>query len=57
MSWDNSDSASNSPSVSRTTLWMGELEPWMDENFIRSTWYNLGENVTVKMMRASKFQR
>ena len=30
---------------------MGELEPWIDENFIRSVWYNLGEQVNVKMIR------
>ena len=34
-------------------LWtrMGELEPWIDENFVRSVWYGLGENVNVKMIR------
>ncbi|KAK6520317.1 hypothetical protein TWF506_000593 [Arthrobotrys conoides] len=35
----------------KTTLWMGELEPWIDENFIRSVWYSLGEQVNVKMIR------
>jgi RNA recognition motif-containing protein len=35
----------------KTTLWMGELEPWIDENFVRSIWYNMGENVNVKMIR------
>ena len=30
---------------------MGELEPWIDENFVRSIWYNMGENVNVKMIR------
>lgn len=30
---------------------MGELEPWIDENFIRSVWYNMGEQVNVKMIR------
>ena len=30
---------------------MGELEPWIDENFVRSVWYNLGEQVNVKMIR------
>ncbi|KAF8954038.1 hypothetical protein BGZ46_003065 [Entomortierella lignicola] len=35
----------------RTSLWMGELEPWMDENWIRGVWYNAGEQVTVKMIR------
>lgn len=36
---------------SKTTLWMGELEPWMDEGFIRSIWYGMGEQVNVKMIR------
>ncbi|CAG8550839.1 13981_t:CDS:2 [Acaulospora morrowiae] len=36
---------------SKTTLWMGELEPWMDENYIRTVWYQLGENVNVKFIR------
>ncbi|KAF9537374.1 hypothetical protein EC957_008386 [Mortierella hygrophila] len=35
----------------RTSLWMGELEPWMDENWIRGTWYSAGEQVSVKMIR------
>ncbi|KAF2429436.1 RNA-binding domain-containing protein [Tothia fuscella] len=35
----------------KTTLWMGELEPWIDENFIRSLWYGMGEQVNVKMIR------
>nr|CAG8481856.1 1482_t:CDS:2 [Entrophospora candida] len=35
----------------KTTLWMGDLEPWMDENFIRQIWYQLGENVSVKIIR------
>ena len=30
---------------------MGELEPWIDENFIRTVWYNMGESVNVKMIR------
>lgn len=36
---------------SKTTLWMGELEPWIDEAFIRSVWYGMGEQVNVKMIR------
>lgn len=35
----------------KTTLWMGELEPWIDENFIRSVWFGMGETVNVKMIR------
>jgi len=30
---------------------MGELEPWIDENFVRSIWFNMGEQVNVKMIR------
>ncbi|QIW97919.1 hypothetical protein AMS68_003437 [Peltaster fructicola] len=35
----------------KTTLWMGELEPWIDENFVRTVWYNMGHQVNVKMIR------
>jgi hypothetical protein len=34
-----------------TAFRMGELEPWVDENFIRSLWYGMGEQVNVKMIR------
>lgn len=30
---------------------MGELEPWIDENFVRNLWYQMGEQVNVKMIR------
>lgn len=30
---------------------MGELEPWIDEGFVRQIWFNLGEQVNVKMIR------
>ena len=33
------------------TLWMGELEPWMDENFISSLFAGIGSPVTVKVIR------
>ncbi|RKP36038.1 hypothetical protein BJ085DRAFT_6202, partial [Dimargaris cristalligena] len=32
----------------KATLWMGDLEPWMDQNYLRTTWYNMGEQVNVK---------
>jgi hypothetical protein len=35
----------------KTSLWMGDLDPWMDEPFIRGIWAQLGENVAVKMIR------
>ena len=34
-----------------TTKRMGELEPWIDENFIRTLWFGMGEQVNVKMIR------
>lgn len=37
---------------SKTTLWMGELEPWVNEEYVKSMWLaNTGENVNVKMIR------
>ncbi|VVT55178.1 uncharacterized protein SAPINGB_P004466 [Magnusiomyces paraingens] len=49
-------STSNAPSSSddgssKNTLWMGELEPWMDESAIRKIWANFGESVNVKLIR------
>jgi RNA recognition motif-containing protein len=35
----------------KTTLWMGELEPWLDENAIRKIWAAFGETVSVKLIR------
>lgn len=35
----------------KTTLWMGELEPWIDENFVRTVWFGMGYQVNVKMIR------
>ncbi|GAA5809910.1 hypothetical protein MFLAVUS_003325 [Mucor flavus] len=35
----------------KTTLWMGELEPWMDEQYIQQLWFNLNEKVMVKVIR------
>lgn len=36
----------------KTTLWMGELEGWMDEAFIRQIFSHiLGEAVNVKVIR------
>ena len=38
---------------SRNTLWQGELESWMDENYLRQLWANCtGEQVNVKLPRA-----
>lgn len=37
---------------SSKTLWMGELEPWMDENFVKNIYSTVsGENVNVKVIR------
>lgn len=36
----------------KSQLWMGELDPWWDENTIRSIWASLGETVTnVKLIK------
>ena len=36
----------------KTTLWMGELEGWMDENFVRQIFQHLmNEHVNVKVIR------
>lgn len=42
----------SSQDQSKTTLWMGELEPWMDENFIKGVFLSAaGETVNVKVIR------
>ncbi|KAJ1921151.1 hypothetical protein H4219_000749 [Mycoemilia scoparia] len=47
---DNSSTTSNS-ATGRSQLWMGDLEIWMDEPFLRQVWHQMGENVLVKMIR------
>lgn len=37
--------------VSNNSYRMGELEPWIDENFVRNLWFQMGEQVNVKMIR------
>ncbi|GAN05996.1 mRNA binding post-transcriptional regulator [Mucor ambiguus] len=37
--------------TSRATLWMGDLDPWMDETFLKQLWLSYGENVIVKLIR------
>ncbi|KAF9873952.1 putative RNA recognition domain-containing protein [Colletotrichum karsti] len=38
--------------ANKNTLWMGELEPWMDENFIKGVFLTAtGEPVNVKVIR------
>ncbi|KAJ2846900.1 hypothetical protein GGI22_006127, partial [Coemansia erecta] len=32
-------------------LWMGDIEPWMDDERICQIWAHVGESVTVKMIR------
>ncbi|KAI9207629.1 uncharacterized protein BJ171DRAFT_278644 [Polychytrium aggregatum] len=39
------------PSDTKTTLWMGDLDPAMDENYIKQLWGMLGETVQIKMIR------
>jgi RNA recognition motif-containing protein len=43
---------SGGPDSPKTTLWMGELEPWMDEQFIKGVFASTsGEAVNVKVIR------
>ncbi|EPX71166.1 RNA-binding protein [Schizosaccharomyces octosporus yFS286] len=35
----------------KTTLWMGELEPWLNELYIQQAWASLGHNVIVKLIQ------
>ena len=35
----------------KKTLWQGDLEPWMDETFVKQLWLNLGEMVNVKIVK------
>lgn len=30
---------------------MGDLDPWMDETFLKQLWLSYGENVIVKLIR------
>lgn len=30
---------------------MGDLEPWMDESFLKQLWSSYGESVIIKLMR------
>ena len=45
------DACARARAILLTMRRMGELEPWIDENFVRSIWYNMGEQVNVKMIR------
>lgn len=50
------DTSSQAPTSStgvdsKNTLWMGELEPWLDEAAIKKIWAVYGENVSVKLIR------
>ncbi|KAJ2030280.1 hypothetical protein H4S03_007105 [Coemansia sp. S3946] len=38
-------------SAAPVQLWMGDIEPWMDEEYIRIVWNSLGETVAVKIIR------
>lgn len=44
-------SPGGSPVEMKTTLWMGDLDPWMDENYVKQIWLNYGEHVNVKVIR------
>jgi hypothetical protein len=43
--------SAGSNEAAKSTLWMGELEPWMDENFIKGIYASHGETVNVKVIR------
>lgn len=43
-----------SSSVAPKTLWMGDLEPWWDENFITELWASLNKPVQVKAIRPKR---
>ena len=43
--------AANTSGNGRCQLWMGDLELWMDESFLRQAWHLVGESVLVKMIR------
>lgn len=47
--FQNDESVDVSPS--RSTLWMGELEPWMDEGALRQIWSSVGYQVTPKVIQ------
>ena len=35
----------------KASLWMGDLEPWMDENWVKQLWLRYGFIVAVKMIK------
>ena len=40
------------------TLWMGDIEPWMDELFIRNSFIECGFNPNnITLIRDKRFQR
>jgi hypothetical protein len=45
--------SSNVPfaNLDKNTLWMGDLDAWMDENYVRQIWQQYGEQVNVKVIR------
>lgn len=47
------DATAQSPTseAAKSTLWMGELDPWLDELAIKKIWSVYGENVSVKLIR------
>lgn len=41
--------ASPAPIVPGRTLWMGELDAWMDENYLRQLWWSMGYEVSCRI--------
>lgn len=38
-------------SVERASLWMGDLEPWMDDNWLKQLWLSYGFMVSIKVIK------
>lgn len=48
------NATSQTSSAPPKTLWMGDLDPWSDEDSIINLWSSLGKRVLVKLIRAKK---
>lgn len=46
---NHSNSSSSIHSNSQNQLWMGDLDPWWDENAIKQIWSSVGENTLVQV--------
>lgn len=48
------NATSSTSSSPPRTLWMGDLDPWSDEESIINLWSSLGKRVLVKLIKAKK---